>query len=296
MMGKDGDDGTRENGTRPMNEDRSRQRLGRGLASLIGSGVPSPSRPVPGFDPQPAAPTIARNHASVPPSHASADPARYLAVAFGGLRYPLGRQELLGLVGAAQEAEREDRPQRGARRVPEDGEEAVAGACGGSGDDDGGGPGFDLGGDGGGGGDGGSTTQSFFGGGPTGLGGGFFGGGIVLGASTSTPSGGIAGETCGLYLNAFLRQNHDNNPEQVRKLQTFLNNYLGINLPITGFFGPLTYQAVLNFQQQNAEHVLTPWGIDQPTGIVYLTTLRWINLLQCSQLNLDIPPLTPWAN
>ena len=42
-----------------MNEDRSRQRLGRGLASLIGSGVPSPSRPVPGFDPQPAAPTIA---------------------------------------------------------------------------------------------------------------------------------------------------------------------------------------------------------------------------------------------
>ncbi|TFF18390.1 ParB/RepB/Spo0J family partition protein [Jiella endophytica] len=42
-----------------MSEDRSRQRLGRGLASLIGSGVAAPMRPVPGFDPQPAAPTIA---------------------------------------------------------------------------------------------------------------------------------------------------------------------------------------------------------------------------------------------
>ncbi|MCQ0986991.1 ParB/RepB/Spo0J family partition protein [Jiella marina] len=41
-----------------MSEDRSRQRLGRGLASLIGAGVAAPARPVPGFDPQPAAPTI----------------------------------------------------------------------------------------------------------------------------------------------------------------------------------------------------------------------------------------------
>ncbi len=47
-----------EDGKRPMNEDRSRQRLGRGLASLIGAGAAGPSRPVPGFDPQPAAPTI----------------------------------------------------------------------------------------------------------------------------------------------------------------------------------------------------------------------------------------------
>ena len=49
-----------EDGNRPMTEDRSRQRLGRGLASLIGGGGASgPSRPVPGFDPQPAAPSVA---------------------------------------------------------------------------------------------------------------------------------------------------------------------------------------------------------------------------------------------
>ena len=33
-----------------MNEDRSRQRLGRGLASLIGAGAGVPARPVPGFE------------------------------------------------------------------------------------------------------------------------------------------------------------------------------------------------------------------------------------------------------
>ena len=32
-----------------MNEDKSRQRLGRGLASLIGAGAGTPARPVPGF-------------------------------------------------------------------------------------------------------------------------------------------------------------------------------------------------------------------------------------------------------
>ncbi|MBP0616450.1 ParB/RepB/Spo0J family partition protein [Jiella mangrovi] len=41
-----------------MSEDRSRQRLGRGLASLIGAGAAGASRPVPGFETQPAAPTI----------------------------------------------------------------------------------------------------------------------------------------------------------------------------------------------------------------------------------------------
>lgn len=53
------EDGPMEDGNRPMTEDRSRQRLGRGLASLIGAGAAvGPSRPVPGFDPQPAVPTI----------------------------------------------------------------------------------------------------------------------------------------------------------------------------------------------------------------------------------------------
>lgn len=47
-----------------MTEDRSRQRLGRGLASLIGTGVAAPSRAVPGFAPaEPAIP--AERHVAI---------------------------------------------------------------------------------------------------------------------------------------------------------------------------------------------------------------------------------------
>jgi ParB family chromosome partitioning protein len=46
-----------EHGGTGMNEDRSRQRLGRGLASLIGTGAAAPSRSVPGF--AAAEPTVA---------------------------------------------------------------------------------------------------------------------------------------------------------------------------------------------------------------------------------------------
>ncbi|MCB8840555.1 ParB/RepB/Spo0J family partition protein [Aurantimonas sp. VKM B-3413] len=41
-----------------MNEDRSRQRLGRGLASLIGPGLAAPSRPAGGYEAQPKAPSV----------------------------------------------------------------------------------------------------------------------------------------------------------------------------------------------------------------------------------------------
>ncbi|MCE7030400.1 ParB/RepB/Spo0J family partition protein [Jiella avicenniae] len=56
-----------------MTEDRSRQRLGRGLASLIGGGASGPSRPVPGFDPQPAAPSVAPER-SVPTASIAPNP------------------------------------------------------------------------------------------------------------------------------------------------------------------------------------------------------------------------------
>ncbi|MBO0903284.1 ParB/RepB/Spo0J family partition protein [Jiella sonneratiae] len=56
-----------------MTEDRSRQRLGRGLASLIGAGAAGPSRPVPGFETQPAAPTIAAER-SIPVGRITPNP------------------------------------------------------------------------------------------------------------------------------------------------------------------------------------------------------------------------------
>ena len=36
-------------------------------------------------------------------------------------------------------------------------------------------------------------------------------------------------------------------------------------------------------------------GISTPTGLVYLSTLRQINLLECPQLSLQLPALVEWS-
>jgi uncharacterized repeat protein (TIGR01451 family) len=136
--------------------------------------------------------------------------------------------------------------------------------------------------------------------GPTGGGGGggplnigFVNGGSVLGASTE---GQVLGESCGLFMDQHLRRGSSrNNAEQVMKLQQFLNKYgFGAFSP-TGFFGPLTEGAVKAFQNQYASSILAPWNLPAPTGLVYLTSLRQINLLECPDLLLDVPALVPWS-
>jgi uncharacterized repeat protein (TIGR01451 family) len=120
-------------------------------------------------------------------------------------------------------------------------------------------------------------------------------GGIVLGASTTTvPT--TPPTSCGALISTYMRRGFAHNDiAEVKKLQQFLNQNLGINLPITGYFGPMTEAAVNQFQQKYAANVLTPWGIDAPTGFVYLTTRRWINLLYCQSLSIPIPPLVPYS-
>lgn len=129
------------------------------------------------------------------------------------------------------------------------------------------------------------------GGGPLNLGGGGGGGGI-LGAST----GQVLGASCGLYMDKHLRfGSKKNNKEQVTKLQQFLNNNGFGPIPVTGIFGPLTEAAVKALQAKYAENVLNPWNLSGPTGLVYLSTLRQINLLACPDLALQLPPLVPWS-
>ncbi len=128
------------------------------------------------------------------------------------------------------------------------------------------------------------------------LGGGIFGGGAfggsVLGAATQ---GQVLGASCSSkYLEKYLRMGKKNDPEQVKLLQTFLNKWENAGLPVTGFFGPMTFAAVMAFQQHYFEEVLKPWGVTMPTGIVYHTTQRWINLIECPELDLTIPPLSEW--
>jgi hypothetical protein len=54
---------------------------------------------------------------------------------------------------------------------------------------------------------------------------------------------------------------------------------------VTGYFGPLTLQAVKRFQQKYWQEILAPWGLtkDQPTGFVGQTTRAKINQILVSQ-------------
>ena len=146
-----------------------------------------------------------------------------------------------------------------------------------------GGGGDNSGGGGGGGGGGGSGSAIATQVNPA-LGGGGSSQGQVLGLATGGPT-----TTCDAYLIGFLRIGYQNDPEQVRKLQLFLNEEMASGLPITGFFGPLTDAAVRAFQARYASEILAPWDITEPTGYVYLTTRKKINELNCARSF----PLTP---
>ena len=97
--------------------------------------------------------------------------------------------------------------------------------------------------------------------------------------------------TCTAILDTYMRKNMVNNPIKVMILQTFLNFDLGLSLDINGIFDQSTDEAVREFQLKYSEEVLKPWGITSPTGYLYKTTLRWINMLSCQTLNLPMPEL-----
>jgi hypothetical protein len=114
--------------------------------------------------------------------------------------------------------------------------------------------------------------------------------GEVLGAASST-----AALSCGEYLSLnsgltkrSLREGKKNDPAIVMLLQRFLNEYVPTNLPVTGFFGPLTTTAVKKLQLNNKEAILAPWKISRPTGIVYLTTVAHINNTKCADLKIKV--------
>ncbi len=114
--------------------------------------------------------------------------------------------------------------------------------------------------------------------------------GEVLGAST--------GPVCEEYLTEYIKAGAQNNPEEVKKLQIFLNQFFEVKNPVTGYYGPITIDMVNKFQKHQEVAVLTPWTIaglptNGPTGYVYKTTKRWINILKCPEMiaNSPIPPL-----
>jgi hypothetical protein len=122
--------------------------------------------------------------------------------------------------------------------------------------------------------------------------------GQVLGAATTTEP--TLPQGCIPLLNAYLRFGWNNDSEEVKKLQNFLNEHMGLNLPVSGFFGPMTLEAVKSLQTKYWEQILQPWfsfngsgitGQGSATGFVYQTTKWYINNLSCTDLNAPLPEL-----
>jgi len=110
--------------------------------------------------------------------------------------------------------------------------------------------------------------------------------------------GEVLGDTaCGIYLTEYIHLEKDNNPDEVLKLQLFLNDYMNLELDVSGVYDVVTYNAVKDFQVKESKEILEPWGLTEPTGYVYKTTKRRINMIKCPDLNLPMPtPLVADSN
>ncbi len=92
-----------------------------------------------------------------------------------------------------------------------------------------------------------------------------------------------------LYLTEYINYGAENNPEEVERLQVFLNEYLHEDIPVTGYYGDMTLELVNRFQMKHANEILAPWGITEPTGYVYKTTRRKINDIKNPDVTIPIP-------
>ena len=136
-------------------------------------------------------------------------------------------------------------------------------------------------------------------------GGGGGGGSSSPPSSTSGRSGGssrppttTSGEVLGVttanfcpYLSSYMRIGLNNDTMQVIRLQAFLKVFEKFDyVNVTGVFDEATQQAVMEFQLRYKDEILAPWGISQPTGYVYITTLGKINQILCGS---TIPHVQP---
>ncbi|MGB3988163.1 MAG: peptidoglycan-binding domain-containing protein, partial [Minisyncoccales bacterium] len=77
----------------------------------------------------------------------------------------------------------------------------------------------------------------------------------------------------GSYPTQPIRLGADNDPDQVKLLQEFLNLFENAGLEVTGIFTKEDEAALIRWQEKYASDVLSPWGLTQGTGFLYTTSL-----------------------
>lgn len=85
---------------------------------------------------------------------------------------------------------------------------------------------------------------------------------------------------CQSYVASNIELGKNNNPEDVRHLQLFLNRVQTEGLKVDGEYKIEDVSAVKRFQSNNPD-VLRFWNLNKPTGSVFITTRKKINTLQC---------------
>ncbi len=95
------------------------------------------------------------------------------------------------------------------------------------------------------------------------------------------------------YLTTFMGINSENDSAEVTKLQTFLKNVEKLDVDINGTFDQKTLDAVKAFQEKYVDEVMTPWGVNTPTGQVFYTTQKKVNEIVCkTSINLTAEQLS----
>jgi hypothetical protein len=113
----------------------------------------------------------------------------------------------------------------------------------------------------------------------------------------SRPTGevlGAATEICNWDTQYLRRGWYKNVPGDVETMQNFLNLEMASNLVVDRMFGPKTEAAVKAFQAKYKADILTPWGINSPTGIWYLSTTTKAKEIMCGEKT-ALPPLVNWS-
>jgi hypothetical protein len=117
----------------------------------------------------------------------------------------------------------------------------------------------------------------------------------VLEATEEPLASEVLGVSCSAPLANYLGFG-DDNADDVKFVQGFLNNEMGSTLDVNGIYDAATKAVVMAFQLKYWEEILAPWvpfglSADEPTGIVYKTTQRMIHMLSCPGTEIPMPEL-----